>query len=91
MPERLHVFVSGRVQGVGFRQSTQDEAERLGLTGWVRNCDDGRVEAVFCGARELLEMMLRWCHQGNAFARVDHVDAEYQLDDKVYPTFAIRY
>lgn len=59
---RAHVFVTGRVQGVGFRYSTVDTASQLGLTGWVRNLPDGRVEAVFEGVRDIVEDMVRWCH-----------------------------
>ncbi len=61
---RAHVFISGRVQGVGYRYSTVDTASQLGLTGWVRNLPDNRVEAVFEGAREVVEDMVRWCHSG---------------------------
>ena len=62
--KRLHVLISGRVQGVFFRASTCEQANRLSLRGWVRNIPDGRVEAVFEGEEERLEKMLHWCHQG---------------------------
>jgi acylphosphatase len=68
---RAHVRVLGRVQGVGFRYSTLDEARRRRLGGWVRNLDSGDVEAVFEGPRSLVEGMLRWCADGpsGAFVR----------------------
>lgn len=91
MNEVLHVLISGRVQGVGFRQATYDEAVRLGLTGWVRNLSDGRVEAVFSGARELQEQVLAWCRKGPTFAHVEEVEAEYECHDDRFAGFEIRF
>ncbi|MGG6293104.1 acylphosphatase [Leptolyngbya sp. AN02str] len=73
-----HVFVLGRVQGVGYRASTWDTATLLKLSGWVRNLRDGRVEAIFEGPRDRVEEMLRWCHQGPPTALVDQVLVEYK-------------
>ncbi len=73
MAEQLHVFVSGLVQGVGFRHAVYRQALKLGLRGWVRNLSDGRVEAIMQGDRGALEQMLAWCHHGPALARVDRV------------------
>ncbi|AFZ15969.1 acylphosphatase [Allocoleopsis franciscana] len=75
---RAHVFIAGRVQGVGYRYSTMDEAARLGVKGWVRNVPDGRVEAVFEGSRNTVETLIRWCHQGPTAARVKEVEVEYE-------------
>lgn len=75
---RAHVFVSGRVQGVGYRYSTVNEAQRLGVNGWVRNLPDGRVEAVFEGSRKLVEEIIRWCHKGPTAAVVKDVAVEYE-------------
>jgi acylphosphatase len=75
---RAHVFISGRVQGVGYRYATVDTASQLGLTGWVRNLPDSRVEAVFEGAREVVEEMVRWCHIGPPAAVVQNVVVEYE-------------
>ncbi len=75
---RAHAFISGRVQGVWFRGSTVETAERLGLAGWARNLPDGRVEAVFEGAREAVEAALAWCHRGPPAARVDAVDVQWE-------------
>ena len=74
---RAHVFVSGTVQGVYYRASTREAARREGVDGWVRNLDDGRVEAVFEGARADVEAMVEWCHTGSDAAVVEDVDAEY--------------
>jgi acylphosphatase len=73
---RLHCRVSGRVQGVFYRASAREEAERLGLRGWVRNLPDGRVEAVLEGPADKLAAMRRWLWQGPAGARVEDVRAE---------------
>jgi acylphosphatase len=74
---RAHVYVSGRVQGVYYRANTRDTARDLGLDGWVRNLEDGRVEAVFEGPGEDVEEMIEWCHTGSPAADVDDVDVEY--------------
>ena len=72
----VRVFIAGRVQGIGFRYWTQLEAEKLGLSGWVRNLYDGRVEAVFQGAPTEVDAMLEACIRGPRLARVDAVDVE---------------
>lgn len=69
----VHVRMQGRVQGVGFRAWTRAKAHDLGLTGWVRNRDDGAVEAVFQGDSDTIERMLRLCEEGPSFARVTSV------------------
>jgi acylphosphatase len=74
---RAHVHVSGRVQGVHFRASTREHARRQDVGGWVRNLDDGRVEAVFEGPRSAVEAMVEWCETGSRQASVDRVDVEY--------------
>ena len=75
---RAHVFVSGRVQGVYFRQTTQEHAESRGVTGWVRNLSDGRVEAVFEGEEESVEALVEYCRHGPSAARVTGVEAEWE-------------
>ncbi|QSG02975.1 acylphosphatase [Natranaeroarchaeum sulfidigenes] len=77
-PTRAHVFVSGRVQGVFYRATTKETAEGKGVDGWVRNLDDGRVEAVFEGPEDAVEEMVEWCHTGSPAASVEDVDAEYE-------------
>ena len=67
---RVRVVISGRVQGVAFRDSTRRMAERLGLGGWVRNLSDGRVEAVFEGPAADVERAVAWCREGPPGARV---------------------
>ena len=72
--ERVQVVISGVVQGVGFRYATSCEARRLGLSGWVRNLPDGRVELSAEGERDRLEQLLVWCRQGPPHAKVQSVD-----------------
>jgi acylphosphatase len=73
-----HVLISGRVQGVFYRASTQEAAQLKSVHGWVRNLPDGRVEALFEGTTEAVEAMIQWCHQGPPGARVTKVVVEYQ-------------
>ena len=75
--ERAHVYVSGEVQGVFFRESTREKAQQLGLSGWVKNLPDGRVEALFEGPSEKVREMVRWCGQGPPHAAVENVDIEF--------------
>jgi acylphosphatase len=71
---RVSLRIRGKVQGVFFRESTRIEATRLGITGWVRNRDDGSVEAVAEGEPAALEEFIRWCHRGPQAARVTDVE-----------------
>ncbi len=87
---RAHVFVSGRVQGVNFRYYARRQAEAEGVTGWVRNDADGRVEAVFEGEEPNVHRLVQWCHQGPSQARVDHVEVEWQPDTGEFDRFEIR-
>jgi acylphosphatase len=73
-----HVLVSGRVQGVGYRATAWDMATRLGLSGWVRNLPDGRVEATLEGDRASVEQMLAWCRQGPKAAIVKDLSVTYE-------------
>jgi acylphosphatase len=74
---RMHAFVRGRVQGVGFRATTLDEAQRLGLAGWVRNRLDGSVEVLAEGSQTTLEEFITYLQQGPRWAHVDSVDVEW--------------
>ena len=75
---RAQVAVRGIVQGVGFRWSTCRRANQLGLTGWVRNCTNGTVEAVFEGEEDSVGAMVDWCRQGPSSAVVDDVSVAWQ-------------
>lgn len=74
MKSRIHVYISGRVQGVFFRDSTREKAREIGVNGWVRNMREGRVEAVIEGDEDKVNKMLEWCHEGPGSARVDKVE-----------------
>ena len=89
--KRLHVYIEGRVQGVWFRDSTRTEASPLGLTGWVRNLPDGRVEAVFEGEEEDLNRILKWCHKGSPHSRVDRVEPQWGPATGEFADFRIAY
>ena len=71
---RKRIRASGRVQGVFFRDSTRREAVRRGVAGWVRNCDDGTVEAVFEGDVSAVAAMIEFCHAGPGHSLVDNVE-----------------
>jgi acylphosphatase len=72
----MRFFISGRVQGVWFRASTQEEAKKLSLTGWAKNLPDGRVEVLACGDQEGLTKLYQWLHQGPELAVVKEVISE---------------
>ncbi|HMQ50466.1 MAG TPA: acylphosphatase [Anaerolineae bacterium] len=74
---RAHVFISGRVQGVGFRYSTRLKAQALDLTGWVKNLWDGRVEALFEGPEPAVRQAVAWCRHGDPPARVEQIEVTY--------------
>lgn len=83
------VVVSGRVQGVFFRDSTRREARRLGVTGWVRNRADGRVEAWFEGPPDAVGQLVRWCSDGPRHADVDDAQVS-EAEPEGHDRFAIR-
>ncbi len=87
---RAHVFVSGRVQGVYYRATTRDTARERGVDGWVRNLEDGRVEAVFEGPERAVTGMLEWCHEGSPAADVSGVEVEWE-SPRGLSGFEIRY
>jgi len=84
-----HVFISGFVQGIGFRQWIKDKAINLGLSGWVRNCPDGRVEAMFQGQKEKIEDLISLCRKGPFLAEVERVGVEWEDVTDNFETFEI--
>jgi acylphosphatase len=81
---RRRVVVTGRVQGVFFRDGTRTEARRRGVAGWVRNRDDGAVEAVLEGEPDAVEALVAWLRHGPERARVDsHIVAEEEPEGEV--------
>lgn len=88
--QELHLFITGRVQGVSYRANAAFTAEKLGLTGWVRNLADGRVELLAQGEEKTLKSLLAWAHEGPALARVNHVEAHWSPASERLPDFRIR-
>jgi len=89
--KRVHLRIRGYVQGVFFRASTKDVADRLGLSGWVRNLPDGSVEAVFEGPEEALREAVKWCYKGPPGASVTKVEEKWLEYVGEFDSFEIKY
>lgn len=85
----VRIFVHGRVQGVFYRASAQKAANGLGLTGWVRNCDDGSVEIHAEGSKEKLEELIAWCRKGPPLASVSNIELNW-IETQGLSSFDIR-
>ncbi len=90
MDRRVYVLVSGKVQGVFFRASTKKIAVELHLKGWVRNLDDGRVEAIFEGEKENVDKMVEWCRKGPDHAVVKDVQVRSEKYIGEFKDFSVR-
>jgi acylphosphatase len=88
---QIKADIYGRVQGVFFRASTKDTADRLGVTGWVKNMADGSVQALFQARADIMDKMLEWCNKGPANARVDKVVTQKIQDPSDFTDFKIIY
>lgn len=88
--ERLHLFIEGRVQGVFLREQTREHALRLGLTGFVRNLADGRVEVVAEGPRPVLDELAEWAEQGSPHAAVTRIETSWEEARGEFQNFRIR-
>lgn len=88
---QLHAYISGRVQMVGFRYNTRNRAQKLGITGWVRNLSDGRVEVLGEGTQEQLNNFLSWLRQGPRMANVSNIDYSMEKNDAQFTHFSIRH
>lgn len=89
--KRAHIFLKGRVQGVGFRHYTKTNAQKIGVDGWVKNLPDGRVEAVFEGADEDVEQMVDLVKQGPRSSRVTDANVEWCTPENEFDGFRVRY
>jgi acylphosphatase len=88
---RCHIFVSGRVQGVFFRQSTRVMAIKNNVNGWVRNLDDGRVEIVAEGEDSYINRFTNWCKTGPANSRVDEFELSEEISTSEFENFEVKY
>jgi acylphosphatase len=88
---RVRLKIAGRVQGVYFRASALQQAQKLGLTGWVMNCPDGSVEAIAEGARPKLDELIAWCRLGPSGARVSRVDVHWESPEHAFRGFNIKH
>ncbi len=91
MNKRVHVIVSGRVQGVNFRRYTQQTAQGLGVSGWVRNRPDGAVEGCFEGEASAVDALVAWCKEGPSYARVDRLELQEEPFASEFNEFQVRY
>ena len=90
MKKNVRVLISGRVQGVWFRASTKQKAEMLGVNGWVKNTNNGCVEAVFEGDAEIVDKIIEWCRSGPPLANVENVYVKTQ-DTADFNSFEIKH
>ena len=90
--KKMHAYVSGKVQGVFFRATTADVANRLGVKGWVRNLNNGKVEVLAEGSHDKLNELLKWLRRGPIWAQVDQVNHEISdTKEEVFRNFTIHY
>jgi acylphosphatase len=72
----MRCYVSGKVQGVWYRATSKEQAEKLGISGWAKNLPDGRVEIFACGESQQLDTLFQWLHQGPPLAKVEQCTRE---------------
>ncbi|MCD6403287.1 MAG: acylphosphatase [Candidatus Aenigmarchaeota archaeon] len=88
---RIHAYVSGKVQGVFFRYYTREFATKVGVTGWVRNLPDGRVEVVAEGNEDAVQKLIRFLHKGSPLSKVEKVEVKKEKYTGEFEDFRIRY
>ena len=86
---KKHIFITGRVQGVGFRHFTRKNADKIGITGWVKNLPDGRVEALFQGPEQKVNELIDRCKEGPISAYVKEIDVNKAEDAKDHDSFEV--
>lgn len=91
MKVRAHVLIGGRVQGVFFRSETRHEANKLNVKGWVRNLQDGKVEAVFEGEEQAVKELVEFCKRGPPAARVTQLNVDWENYTGEFKSFEMRY
>jgi len=88
---RTHVFISGKVQGVFFRENTRKKALELNVFGFVRNLQDGRVEAIIEGEKDKVGKLIEWMKKGPSLARVDNIEINFEDYQGEFKNFEIRF
>ncbi len=88
---RKHVYFSGKVQGVYFRYNTKKKAEKEGVNGWVKNLQDGRVEAIFEGPKDRVSEVVRWCKEEQPHAVVGDVEVHEEEYQGEFESFRIKH
>ena len=88
---RIHIFISGKVQGVFFRDSVLKLAEKLKVFGWIQNLENGIVEAVFEGDKDKVQQMVKYIRKGPLFAKVKEIDIDEQRYTGDFKDFQIKY
>lgn len=88
---RTRIFISGRVQGVFFRQNTRKKVRELGITGWVKNLANGRVEVLMEGEKDKVENLIEWLRKGPIIARVDGIEVFWEEYKGEFNDFVIKY
>jgi acylphosphatase len=91
MKARAKINFKGMVQGVYFRANTKKAARRLGVSGWVRNLEDGSVGAIFEGEKESIEQLIEWCKTEQPFAQVTLTDVEWERFRGEFREFVVKY
>lgn len=89
--QQAHIFISGYVQGVGFRHFVRQRARKKGLTGWVRNLPDGRVEAVIQGEKEQIEHLIKDVRKGPMLAKVRQIEATWEEVRQPFSEFSLQH
>ncbi len=90
--KKIHAYISGKVQGVFFRATTADVANRLGVKGFVRNLNNGKVEVLAHGSQDKITELLKWLRRGPIWAKVDQVNHEISdAQEEAFRNFTIHY
>lgn len=87
--KQAHIFISGFVQGVGFRHFVRSKANELGLTGWVLNLPDNRVETIVQGSKEKIELLIEQCKKGPFLSDVEEADVQWEEVEQKFNSFDI--
>ena len=86
---QVSLRINGQVQGVFFRRSAKEEADRLGIFGWIRNADDGSVESLVVGPKDKLDKFIKWCKKGPPLAKVENVEVDWRDSVEDFDRFDI--